>query len=716
MTVEELRIVISSQTEKAQAKVNKLKETVSRLQQNKATDVNITTTKAQANIKKLQNELDRVRAKAQKIQDSMAVNFAKQDEIINNYKGMPRHSNMSKDASLESDLKNDPQFAKLNTQIDQQEASLRPLTARMRELRQGIAQVSTATGKMAPVTEKAGNQTKKFGNSIKASGGHVSYYARMVKSMLLSMILYSGVAAMTKSLTEGMQNLAQGSRTANATISNLSTSFLYVRNSIASSFLPILQALGPIIIQVSDWIVNLFNTIGMLTARIFNNATTYTRAKRAQVDYAASLNKTGAAAKSASKSLASFDQLNILNKSQSAADATPGMPSPSDMFENVQIPQDVANTADQIKGTIANLTTFISGAVLAIGAVLVFTGANIPLGLGLMVLGAVGLASSLTANWDDTKTNVGNVVNSIAGVVSGALLALGAVLAFSGADVPLGIGMMLVGASVLASAVALNWSGMSDQMRSTITEIAVIVGAALLVLGAVLTFSGANIPMGIGMMIAGVVSLGTAAALNWNSIKNQVKSVLADILAIASLASIAIGLILCLTGAGIPLGIGLILAGVAGVSAAHQISSNPITDWAKGLINGVIGIFETGVNFIISMLNKISVNVPDWVPWIGGKTFGFNIGPLHIPRLAQGAVVTSPHLVMAGDDGAEAFVPLEHNTGWISKVAVEIQKRGGTASGGDRDIVLDMPVYLDQGGDFIGTIRRRIYRAERAEG
>jgi TP901 family phage tail tape measure protein len=48
---------------------------------------------------------------------------------------------------------------------------------------------------------------------------------------------------------------------------------------------------------------------------------------------------------------------------------------------------------------------------------------------------------------------------------------------------------------------------------------------------------------------------------------------------------------------------------------------------AKGAMNGVIGI----INGAISGINKISVSIPDWVPVMGGKTFG----PLSIPTIPQ---------------------------------------------------------------------------------
>ena len=41
-------------------------------------------------------------------------------------------------------------------------------------------------------------------------------------------------------------------------------------------------------------------------------------------------------------------------------------------------------------------------------------------------------------------------------------------------------------------------------------------------------------------------------------------------------------------------------------------------------------------------MNKISFDVPDWVPGIGGKSFGINIP--EIPKLAKGGLAFGPTL------------------------------------------------------------------------
>jgi len=76
-----------------------------------------------------------------------------------------------------------------------------------------------------------------------------------------------------------------------------------------------------------------------------------------------------------------------------------------------------------------------------------------------------------------------------------------------------------------------------------------------------------------------------------------------------------------------------------------------------GTIKGYINKIISGVNSMIRGLNKVSFSVPDWVPGIGGKSFGMNIST--IPMLANGGIVTSPTLSMIGEGGEpEAIIPL----------------------------------------------------------
>ena len=128
--------------------------------------------------------------------------------------------------------------------------------------------------------------------------------------------------------------------------------------------------------------------------------------------------------------------------------------------------------------------------------------------------------------------------------------------------------------------------------------------------------------------------------------------------------------------------IGLIIAAVAGLVAGFVVLWNNcegfrnffIDMWDKikksvtGVINGLLGGYEAyinaiikGVNFLIKAINKISFTIPDWVPEIGGKTIGFDlktIKEVSLPRLATGGYVeaNSPQLAIIGDNKREGEI------------------------------------------------------------
>lgn len=95
-----------------------------------------------------------------------------------------------------------------------------------------------------------------------------------------------------------------------------------------------------------------------------------------------------------------------------------------------------------------------------------------------------------------------------------------------------------------------------------------------------------------------------------------------------------------------------------------------------GFINGMISGVVDGINGMINALNKISVNVPDWVPLIGGKTLGFNISAINapqIPYLAKGGLVYNPTIAQIGEAGEEAILPLT-NRRTMSMIADSIME------------------------------------------
>lgn len=116
----------------------------------------------------------------------------------------------------------------------------------------------------------------------------------------------------------------------------------------------------------------------------------------------------------------------------------------------------------------------------------------------------------------------------------------------------------------------------------------------------------------------------------------------------------------------------------------------------KSPLNGVISL----VNAAISGLNRISVDIPDFVPGFGGKKFGINIPK--IPYLAKGGLIDSPTLAMVGEQGSEVVLPLENNTGALDLIAEKIGSRiAGNNSGGSSSIE---SVVVQVGNDTLAKI------------
>ena len=84
------------------------------------------------------------------------------------------------------------------------------------------------------------------------------------------------------------------------------------------------------------------------------------------------------------------------------------------------------------------------------------------------------------------------------------------------------------------------------------------------------------------------------------------------------------------------------------------------------LVNFMLRALTGGLNAVIDRLNRISVEIPHWVPDYGGQRFGVNLPRVpeyQIPRLAKGAVLPAnrPFLAVVGDQrrGTNVEAPLE---------------------------------------------------------
>ena len=307
-----------------------------------------------------------------------------------------------------------------------------------------------------------------------------------------------------------------------------------------------------------------------------------------------------------------------------------------------------------LETAITAIEAIVAVAFLAIGALLAFTGVNIPLGIGLLAIGALTMGAAIVApNWNSMSDEIRNVVGLIEGIVSVAFLAVGAALAFSGTNIPLGLALLGIGALVMGSQVIPNWESLSSSVQKVISIIAGVVGAGLLVVGAILAFSATNIPLGLGLMAVGALALGSAAALNWDTVVNAVKKTVSVITGILSGALIVLGTILLLSGAGVGLGLAVLAAGLSLSYAAWTLDDNPITRFVRQMANSIIGL----VNGVIDAINDMF-----HIQFDGLTVMGITLIPAfdirlvnipHIPLFEDGGFVDQGQLFIAREAGAE---------------------------------------------------------------
>lgn len=130
------------------------------------------------------------------------------------------------------------------------------------------------------------------------------------------------------------------------------------------------------------------------------------------------------------------------------------------------------------------------------------------------------------------------------------------------------------------------------------------------------------------------------------------------------------------------------------------------------LLNGAINIIIKGINWLIKQMNKISFDVPSWVPFVGGKSIGVNIDYISenvLPRLAKGAVIPAndEFLAVLGDQPHGNNI--EAPEGLIRKIVRE-------ESGGSGEVHVTIVLDSVTGKKLFETVVRENNAVVRATG
>ena len=179
---------------------------------------------------------------------------------------------------------------------------------------------------------------EKVGKSAKKSSGLISNMEKRIKQTVVSFAIFGAVMkvsqTISKAFTEGIQNMAKYSSEFNGKMSEMASASATLKNSIGALTAPIISALTPAIVTLCTWLTNAINATNRFIAAI-SGKSTWTKAKKQQVDYAASLDKTAGSAKKAAGALAAFDDLNVLQKNDSGSGSGGTGSGGSDLYEEV---------------------------------------------------------------------------------------------------------------------------------------------------------------------------------------------------------------------------------------------------------------------------------------------------------------------------------------------------------------------------------------------
>ena len=430
------------------------------------------------------------------------------------------------------------------------------------------------------------------GSANKGMSNLLSTLTRMTKMMMLRQV----IRGVIKALGEGVQNAYMFSKAIGgdlaAALDLLATKNYTMSNQIGAAWATMLQTIQPVLLKIIELVRMAAEVLTQFFA-LLGGKRTYLKAIDYSKSWADTTAKGAKAAKEWKNQLMGFDEINRLEEpSDTGSGSGISTPGYEQMFEDIPINANLLDFVDMLKNHLADLELFASGALLGLGLILTLTGANIPLGLGLIAAGAYGLCTTLSENWEYLTGNVSRTMSTISLVAAGSMFGIGAILALSGANPGLGIALMAAGALTLANVAALNWEEMPKKIKKVIHDIDLILGISLLGIGAILTFTNANVPLGVGLMAAGAASLVAAAALNEGKIVETIRKTLSEILLLVGTSLLALGLILLLFPPAWPIAGGLIAAGLMSIGTSMMLDANPILKLINDVVAGVQLLFQ----------------------------------------------------------------------------------------------------------------------------
>ena len=389
--------------------------------------------------------------------------------------------------------------------------------------RNAAEQFAATTKDIGTAAEAAGRGAQKGSKGIHMFGNSL---LRIVKYRIIRSVIRS----ITNAFSEGLTNVREYSETMSGeahrmaeTLSGLSAANNVMKNQIGSAWGELVSTITPFINQIISAVQRLADWLSQLFAALAGHGSYY-KAVDASSQIAKNMGAGAAKAKEMRKQLMGFDEINRLDAPDTGSGGGGGGAANAvkDMFDYTQISSNIQKIAQEIKKSLPAIEAVLAGSALALGAILLFTGANVPLGLGLLVAGAYLLGKSIEADWSSVPTKVQYAVGAIMSVLTLGLMAVGAVMLLTG-HVGLGIGMMIAGGAMAYSTNAV-FGKLSPEVREQLSTITAIAAGALAGLGVVFMLLG-HFGIGLAMILAGGAMGLTAMGVDWNALLKKLKEV-----------------------------------------------------------------------------------------------------------------------------------------------------------------------------------------------
>lgn len=625
----------------------------------------------------------------------------------------------------------DGKYAKITDKVIAQTSALDAAKQKAGELTEQITSASGATERMETAAKKVSDSMNTF--------------SKRVSGLFKRVLVFSLITRALQSLRTWLGKTIMQNEEARAAVARLKAAFLTLAQPILQVVIPVFVKLVNILTQVVTAIAKFF---GMLSGKSWSAQKS---AAQGLNDEQKALEGVGAAAKDASKSMASFDEINQLtDNSASAAGGGAGSAASTEIapdFSNLDMAEDKLHD-------ILGLVGAIAAGLLAWKIASLFTNDLSKIwGIALAVAGAFALVYFWLDAWNN-GIDLQNFLGMLAGL---AAFAVGLAIAFGpiAAGIALvvgGLAMLVVGikdviengfnlVNTLTIIAGLLAAGIGISLL-TGSWIPLLIAGFLAALVALVSFTGhgeeliqglKKIIDGFGKFFKGVFTGDMKLAVEgikqiwegmkqtWNAIVNSIKDAWNMFITWLQSKSPLLASIFQTYGkfvSDVYKNIKDILKGVidfiVGVFTGDWTKAwQGVTEIFKGIWNNIVAIIEAAINFIIdginlliSALNTIHFEIPDWVPIIGGKSFGISIplvSQVALPRLAEGAVIPPNREFMAvlGDQksGTNIETPLE--------TMVQAFKQAMNESGGrSQTIILQL-----NGREFA----RAVYKANNEE-